>query len=158
MNVRNGWKADIPSVSVPHVRFAPLLFVIAVTGCGMPSESFPVADFDVACPSMQTGEVSKTVEDFAREHKFAIDLQESSADYIRLTMDGNRPGNDIYVEYWSNDNVKPSGNCSVSARPCIDIVAFTLGSFPADEMTEDARRQRIAARVLRQRLENVCEA
>lgn len=124
----------------------------------MPSDSFPAAEFVVACPSMKSAVVRRTLKKFAEEHQFSTDLQETSADYIRLRMDGKRVGNDIYVEYWSNENLEPSRGCSAHALPCVEVVAFTLGSIPDDELTERAESQRTAARALRERLESACKA
>ncbi|MDG2003913.1 MAG: hypothetical protein P8J20_11330 [Novosphingobium sp.] len=127
-----------------------------VASCVGPTDYLLVADFAVECPSLQTAEVRETLGTFAKRNGLTVDVQENSATYLRLAMEGNGFGHHIHTEYWAADDVPERSECSAKASPCIAVTAFAGGSIPEDEQTENTIRQEKVAKGLQLALVRAC--
>ncbi len=137
------------------MKRAYVIFLGLLASCT--SDSFPVADFEVSCSSLDSASVSSALTAFAKRHDLTIDLQESSESYLRLRMDGSGFGQDIFVEYRDTDSGPETSNCSTAELPCLDVTAFAGGTIPEDELSENTATQTKTASALKSRLEGLCE-
>jgi hypothetical protein len=138
------------------MRTSVILVALLVGSCGLPSDSFPVADFALGCASLDEPALRTTLDAFSKQEGLATDLQVSSPEYLRLRMDGEGFGHSTFVEFWSTDTDSMSVKCRAEELPCVDVTVFTGGLIPDDEGTENTVTQEGVARRLERAIYELC--
>lgn len=140
------------------MRTSVFLAALLVGSCGLPSDNFPVADFALGCASLDEPTLRTTLDAFAKQEGLSTDLQVSSPEYLRLSMDGEGFGHSTFVEFWSTETDNVSVKCRAEDLPCVDVTVFTGGLIPDDEGTENTVTQEEIAARLERAIDDLCSS
>lgn len=150
-----GVEVVIQSSKERRMRTSVTALALLVGSCG-PSDSFPVADFALECSSLDEPTLRNSLDAFAKQEGLSTDLQVSSAEYLRLRMDGEGFGHQTYVEFWAVETEDTWTTCREAKIPCVDVTVYTGGRIPEDEGTSNTVTQRRVAERLKRLLNGFC--